>query len=99
MDIEVELASHGEQIKTLFHRVDNIETEQKTIRDLVRTVDRLAVATEAMAKEQAEQGKRLKTLEEKPVAAMDFVKRQIISVIISVVVGGIFGAFLALILK
>lgn len=99
MEIEAELVAHGEQIKTLFRRVDNIESEQKTTRELARNVDRLAVAMEAMAKEQAKQGQRLETLEQKPVAAMDFVKRQIVSVAISVIIGGALGALLALIIK
>ncbi len=99
MDVEIEVTAQKEQIKTLFDRVAKVENEQKTIRDLTRTVDRLAVGVETMAKELAEQSKRLEALENKPVETATYIKRQIISVIISVVVGGALGALLALILR
>lgn len=48
------------------HRIQELEDAQKGIMELTLSVQKLAQAVEVMAKEQAEQGRRLKVIEEIP---------------------------------
>ena len=62
-EIAVELARHGQYIKSNAHRLDELEEQQKETRALVRSVDKMAQNMEAMVKEQERQGKQIDALE------------------------------------
>lgn len=62
-EIAVTLAEHGQHIKSNSHRIDEIENQQKEIRDLTRSVDKLAQSVEIMAKEQERLGRQIDVLE------------------------------------
>ena len=71
------------------HRLSELEAGQKAISELVSSVRVLAVNMENMAKEQAKQGERLGTIEEKPAKRWDTVIACIITGIISAVISAV----------
>ena len=90
---------HDDEIGSLKHRVDDIESEQKEIGTLVRSVDKLANSVETLAKEQQRQGKRLESIEQRPAKRYEQITGYILSSVVSCIVGGGLGALLALIFK
>lgn len=97
-EIAVVLENHKQKIGSLGHRMDDCEAQQKTISNLVRAVDKLAINMENMLKEQALQGTRILALEQEPANEFKYYKRIIASAVISGVLGAIIGAVMALIL-
>lgn len=61
--IEVTVAKIEQKIESLSERVDDLEDFQKEMRELVRSVDKLAQTMQVMATEQDRQGKQLDALE------------------------------------
>lgn len=76
--------------KRIHYRVNEAEKKADVIVDLVRSVERLAAQMENMAEEQAEQGKRLETLESRDGEKWRKVTSHLITVVIGIVVGFIF---------
>lgn len=97
-EIKLKLNDHDHEIKSLKHRVDSVEKKQKDIYELTTAVNKLAVSVEFMAKEQSAQGERLQKLEAQPLEDVRYVKRTVISCIITTVVGGVIGALLTLLI-
>ena len=62
-EIAVTLTEHAQHIKSNTHRIDELEEAQKEMRDLVRSVDKLAQSMQTMATEQERQGKQIDALE------------------------------------
>lgn len=99
VEVALKIQHHDDEIGSLKHRVDDIESEQKEIGTLVRSVDKLATSVETLAKEQQRQGKRLECIEQRPIKKYDQVVGYVLSSVVSCLVGGGLGALLALIFK
>ena len=97
-EMELKLNDHDHEIGSLKHRMDSVEEKQDEIYELTTAVNKLAISVEFMAKEQKDQGKRLKTLENEPTETAKFYKRTIATAIITAVAGAVIGAVLALLI-
>lgn len=96
-EMELKLNDHEHEIGSLKHRMDGVEEKQTEIYELTTAVNKLAISVEYMAKEQKEQGKRLKTLESEPAETAKYYRRTIATATITAVLGAIIGAVLALV--
>lgn len=106
IEVEHRLTEHTDKIKSLEHRMTNCEENNEQIHKMTTSIEKMAVNMEYMAKEQkrqgdeqARQGDRLEILEHEPADTLKYLKRQVISCIITGVVSAILGAVLALVLK
>ena len=70
-------------------RLNNLENQTQTIQSLALSVDRLATSMDRMAQEQAEQGERLKALEQEPADNWRNVKKTVWTTIASVLAGAL----------
>ena len=70
-------------------RIGNLENQTQTIQSLAMSVDRLATSMDRMAKEQAEQGERLKALEQEPADNWKSIKKTVWTTIASVLAGAL----------
>ena len=70
-------------------RLNNLENQTQTIQSLAISVDRLATSMDRMAQEQAEQGERLKALEQEPADNWRNVKKTVWTTIASVLAGAL----------
>ena len=70
-------------------RIGNLENQTQIIQSLAMSVDRLATSMDRMAKEQAEQGERLKALEQEPADNWRNVKKTVWTTIASVLAGAL----------
>lgn len=93
MDEYVTKAVHAEFEKRIAEENDRqnkrlslLEDGQAQIIELVSTVKVLAVNMENMAKEQAEQGQRLKEIENKPAKRLDTITVAVITCILTFVI-------------
>ena len=82
-EIEVELKDHENEIKSLKHRMDKAEENDKVLTKILLSVKELATNMSHMATEQAKQGDRLERLEREPEDNHRFIKQTVISVVIS----------------
>ena len=85
------LTNHEDNIKSLKHRMDKVEEQSKAINDLAMSVKDLAINMNTMNKKQEEQGKRLTELESKPSKRWE----QVVSIIITTLVGALLGYLLS----
>lgn len=85
------LTNNEDNIKSLKHRMDKVEEQSKAINDLAMSVKELAINMNTMNKKQEEQGKRLAELEAKPARRWE----QIVSLIITTLVGALLGYLLS----
>ena len=85
------LTNHEDNIKSLKHRMDKVEEQSKAINDLAMSVKELAINMNTMNKKQEEQGKRLTELESKPSKRWE----QVVSIIITTLVGALLGYLLS----
>ena len=92
----IELEQRG---KSNMHRIDDLEEQSKLLNELVTSVKLLAQNMQVMAEEQKKQGARLDALEKQPEENWNGIKKAIVTALVSVLVGGIGGALLALIVK
>lgn len=92
----IELEQRG---KSNTHRLDDLEEQSKLLNELVTSVKLLAQNMKTMAEEQKKQGARLDALEKEPAENWSSVKKAIVTALVSVLVGGVGGALLALIVK
>lgn len=86
-EIAVTLAEHGQHIKSNTHRIDELEEAQKEMRDLVRSVDKLAQSMQTMANEQERQGKQIDLLETSKNDTFKFWLRTILAAVATGLVG------------
>ena len=98
-EIAVQIEHHRNEIESLKHRMKDCEEQQCAFAQLVRSVDRLALNMEYMAKEQQKQGERLASLEHEPTEDFRHYKRLIIGCFITGVLSATVTAVLSLILK
>ena len=70
-------------------RIGNLENQTQTIQSLAMSVDRLATSMDRMAQEQAEQGERLKALEQEPAESWKSIKKTAWTTIASVLAGSL----------
>lgn len=75
------------------HRLDVLEETVKQVASISTSVEKLALNMENMLKEQVSQGKRLETLEGRDGEMWRKVIGHVITAIISIVVGFVFGQF------
>lgn len=95
-EVVLELNDHTHEIKSLKHRVDEVEKKQETIGSLAQSVNELAINMKYMVEEQKEQGQRLRRLESEPADSAKYYKRLIIGSICTTILGAIIGALIAL---
>ena len=86
-EIAVALTEHGQHIKSNTHRIDELEEAQKEMRDLVRSVDKLAQSMQTMANEQERQGKQIDSLETSKNDTFKFWLRTILAAVATGLVG------------
>lgn len=71
------------------HRIQKLEDAQEGIMQLTLSVQKLAQAVEVMAKEQAEQGQRLKVIEEIPAKRWTNAMKTAFTSIVGVIAGAL----------
>lgn len=86
-EIAVTLTEHAQHIKSNTHRIDVLEEAQKEMRDLVRSVDKLAQSMQTMANEQERQGKQIDSLETSKNDTFKFWLRTILAAVATGLVG------------
>ena len=86
-EIAVTLTEHAQHIKSNTHRIDELEEAQKEMRDLVRSVDKLAQSMQTMAAEQERQGKQIDSLETSKNDTFKFWLRTILAAVATGLVG------------
>jgi chromosome segregation ATPase len=86
-EIAVTLTEHSQHIKSNTHRIDELEEAQKEMRDLVRSVDKLAQSMQTMANEQERQGKQIDSLETSKNDTFKFWLRTILAAVATGLVG------------
>ena len=82
------LTAHDHEIRSLKHRINDLEEQNKTIQDLVLTVRELALNMTRMIEEQKAQGKRLDKLEGKSGEEWEAMKKHLIHTILGVLAAG-----------
>ena len=96
-EVAVKFEAHDHEIKSLKHRVQDLEVQGKAIQDLVLSVNKMAVNMENMLEEQKKQGQRLEVLERVPAETNRQVKQAIINTLVGGIVGSIVTALLTII--
>lgn len=86
-DIEITLAQHGEQIKTLFK-------ETQEVKQLTESVQRLAMSVERLTMEMTSQERRIGAIEEQAKFKMRTVWSCVASAILGALASYIMGAIL-----
>jgi len=99
MTTEERLAKLETNQSTLFHYIESIQTEMKDIRQLVTAVEKIATKVEAIEGKVDGIDQRMTNVEIAPAKKFDKYKEVIVSTIISLILGGLFGALLALVLR
>ena len=95
--VAVKLEAHEQEIKSLKHRIGELEAQSKAIQELAISVNRMAVNIENMLKELNRQGERLEVLERMPTETGKVVKSAIITTLVGSVVGAVMTAMLTLV--
>lgn len=90
-EIELKLNDHEHEINSLKHRMSDVEDQSKAINKLALSVEKLALSVNYMHDEQRESIKRLEILENKPAKRWE----QVVSLIITTLVGAIIGYILS----
>ena len=94
-EIAVTLTEHGQHIKSNMRRINELEEAQKEMRDLVRSVDKLAQSMQTMATEQERQGKQIDALESSKSDTFKYWLRTILTAVAT----GLIGYALAMFMK
>lgn len=105
-NINEEVVEHSAKIKSLEKRMAKVEEMSKSVNELALSVKEIAVNQTRMLddmKEEKETRKRneqrITSLEMKPAEKHEFLWREVIKVVISVVGGALLGAIIALVIK
>lgn len=85
--------------KSAHHRIDKVESEVSEIKELTIAVKEIAMETKEMRKDLNNVDSRLKTVEDKPAKNWDNIKMTVITSIISLIIGSVGGAVIALVIK
>ena len=94
-EIAVTLTEHRQHIKSNTHRINELEEAQKEMRDLVRSVDKLAQSMQTMVTEQERQGKQIDALESSKSDTFKYWLRTILTAVAT----GLIGYALAIFMK
>ena len=94
-EVAVTLTEHAQHIKSNTHRIDELEEAQKEMRDLVRSVDKLAQSMQTMATEQERQGTQIDALESSKCDTFKYWLRTILTAVAT----GLIGYALAMFMK
>lgn len=98
-----EIALAINNLKNKYDIIDKRTTKCEQIHEelynIARSVDKLAFNMDNMVATQKEQNKRIDKLEEEPLENLKYYKKQIISIILSTIIGGVIGAIMCLIIK
>ena len=86
-EIAVMLTEHSQHIKSNSHRIDELEESQKEMRELVRSVDKLAQSTQTMANELDRQGRQLDALENSSNDTFKYWLRTILTAVATGIIG------------
>jgi len=97
--VELKLNDHDHEIKSLKHRVKDVEDKQSEIGALTASVNELAINMRYMVEEQKKQGQRLNKLESEPIDNARYYKRLAVGCIITTIIGAVLGAILTLLIK
>lgn len=93
------LIETSERSKSNTHRLDTLEKDTKTIYELAKSVERIAINTENMQRQLQEQGNKIEALEKIPSQRYNAALKAVITAVCSTLAGGIIGAIMTLILK
>lgn len=93
------LIETAERAKSNTHRIDSLEHDTKTIYELAKSVEKIAINTENMQRQLQEQGSKIEALEQLPAQKWNSAVKTVITTLCSTLVGGVIGAVLAVILK
>lgn len=80
-------------------RLDKVEDKQESFNELVICVRELALNMKQMTEVQQKQNERLEKLENEPLDNAKYYKREIIKTVITVILGAVIGALIALVIK
>lgn len=96
-EITKTLTSHDHEIRSLKHRMEDLEEQNKTIQDLVLNVRELALSMKNMLEEQKEQGKRLDKLEKRSGEEWEAMKKHLIHTMLGVLAAALASGMIYLI--
>lgn len=88
-EIAVKLEGHEHEIKSLKHRVGDVETMVKSINDLVIQVKELALNMNYFSAGQKDMIERLEVIEKRPIQTINSMKQTAITATVSAISGGI----------
>lgn len=97
-DLLLEHNDFKHNIDELKSRLKICESQQEAMVSLTRSVDRLTLTMGTMVDEQKELKADVKALKEAPVENVNYLKRTIISCVITTILGALIGASISLIL-
>lgn len=86
-EIAVKLTAHDEQMESNTRRIVKLERGQDEMRDLVRSVDKLAESVKTMASEQGRQGRQLDALENSKNDTFKYWLRTILTAVATGIIG------------
>lgn len=93
-EIEIRLAEHRKDIRSLEKRMDKQEAQNEVIQNLVMSVKEMAINMTQMLEELKAQGVRLDKLEQKPAESWSAVKMAALTSLVSGIVGFMLGNIL-----
>lgn len=93
-EIEIRLAEHRKDIRSLEKRMDKQESQNEVIQNLVMSVKEMAINMTQMLEELRSQGIRLDKLEQKPAESWSAVKMAALTSLVSGIVGFMIGNIL-----
>ena len=93
-EIEIRLAEHRKDIRSLEKRMDKQEAQNEVIQNLVMSVKEMAINMTQMLEELKAQGVRLDKLEQKPAESWSAVKMAALTSLVSGIVGFMIGNIL-----
>lgn len=99
MEHEGILGKLGDKIGNAHKRIDDLSDEVKDLRDLTVAVTVVSDKVDVVVDKVESIDKRTKKLENEPAESFKYYKRLIIGCVITTMLGAIFGAILALIIK
>lgn len=88
------IAENTEKIKSNEFRLDALEKSQEEMFELIRSVDKLAVSVQAMAKEQTRQGQQLDALERSKFETFKYWFRTILTAVATGLIGYALATFI-----
>lgn len=93
------LIEASERAKSNTHRIDSLEQDTKTIYELAKSVEKIAINTENMQRQLQEQGSKIEALEQLPAQKWNSMVKTLVTSVATTILGGVVGAVLALVLK